>query len=124
MIGEMTAGQERDLDRSIGRLLTVGTYLGVAALAVGTILQLAAGISPLQADWPAFDPAAIPAGLVALRPDAYLWLGLMIVIATPIARVAAALVAFVVARDTAMVVVAAGILVVIAAGVTLGIAGA
>jgi uncharacterized membrane protein len=124
MIDGMTAGNGRDLDRSIGRLLTVGTYFGIAALALGTILQLAAGISPLQAAWPPFEPATIPAGLVTLRPDAYLWLGLAIVIATPIARVAVALVAFAAARDAAMVAVAVGILVVIAAGVTLGIAGA
>ena len=108
------------IEHTIARLLTWGTYIGVAALAVGVILMLAAGISPLDPAWPPLDVRAIPADLLALRPAGYLWLGLLVVIATPPARVATALVGYVAVRDRAMALVSVGILVVIAAAVVVG----
>jgi uncharacterized membrane protein len=107
-----------DLDRVIAGLLTIGIYISVALLAVGTVAMLAAGGSPLDAA-PEFDLTRLPADLVALHPDAFLWLGLVAVIATPTARVAASLVGYARARERGMVVVSALILVVIASSVLL-----
>ena len=106
------------LERRIARLLTIGTYTAVGLLVIGLILLLAAGIAPLSGG-PAFDPGRIPADLAALRPAAFLWLGLVVVVATPSARVAASLIGYARRGETLMTVIAALILVVIAASVVL-----
>jgi len=110
----------RDLERSIARLLTGGTYLSVGLLTVGVLLMLTGGISPL-APAPPFDPAQIPADIVALRPAGFLWLGLLVVLATPLARVAASGIGFAVGGERRMAMVSVAILVVIAVGVVVGV---
>jgi uncharacterized membrane protein len=112
-----------DLDRVIARLITVGTLLGVTALSIGVLGMIRAGISPTELTYPPLDLAALPADLLALQPVAFLWLGLIIVIATPVVRVAAALVAFSQQGHPRMALISAGILVVIGAGVILGVTG-
>jgi uncharacterized membrane protein len=106
----------RDLDRVIGRLLIGFTYLSVALLVIGVVLMLAAGISPLEQS-PTFDPATIPADIAAFRPAGFLWLGLLAILVTPIARVAVAGVGYALDREWRMVLVAIAILAVIAIGV-------
>ena len=106
------------LERSIARLLTVGTYLSIALLAVGFVLMLARGVSPLDPA-PPFDLRSIPAHIAALDPLGFLWLGLIVVVATPSARVAAALVGYSRAGDRRMALVAVAVLVVIGLSVAL-----
>ena len=67
--------------------------------------MVANGIPPLSGG-PSTDLASIPGDVVALRPAGFLWLGLLAVLATPIARVIAAGVGFALAGDRQMVVVA------------------
>lgn len=107
-----------DLDRSIARLLTVGTYASVALLAIGFLLLLVRGISPL-AGAPPFDPSLIVDDVLNLRPIGFISLGLIVVIATPAARVAASLVGYLRRNERAMAVVAVLILAVIAISVAL-----
>jgi uncharacterized membrane protein len=107
------------LERSIGRLLTIGTYASIALLAVGFVLMLAAGIGPLDAG-PAFDPARLVADVAALRPAGFIWLGLLVVVATPSARVMASLIGYARRGERAMVAIAGLVLVVIAVSVTVG----
>ena len=111
----------RALESSIGRLLAIGTYASIGLVAVGTVLLLASGVSPLD-QAPAFDLGTVGADLRALRPSGFLWLGILGLLATPAARVAAALVGYARSGERAMVVVAALILVVIAIGVAAGVA--
>jgi uncharacterized membrane protein len=106
----------REFDRFIGRLLIVVTYVAVALLTVGVVLLLAAGLSPLSGG-PPLDLAQLGADLVALDPAAFLWLGILTVIATPLSRVIAAAIGFARLGDRLMVGVAIGILVVISLGV-------
>jgi uncharacterized membrane protein len=106
------------LERSIARLLTLGTYASIALLAIGLALLLASGVGPLSGG-PSFDPARLLPGLVGLEPAAFLWAGLLVVVATPSARVAAALVGYARSGERPMAVVAALILVVIALSVGL-----
>lgn len=113
------AGNELDL--AIARLLTVGTYVSIALLAVGAAAMVAAGTSPLDAA-PGFVIGRIPADLAALRPEGFLWLGLVVVIATPSARVAASLVGYIRGGDRIMAVVSVLILGVIALSVILAVA--
>lgn len=105
-----------DIDRAIARLLTIGTLVSIAAMAVGTVLLLAGGGSPKDAA-PAFDLAALPAQLLALQPAAFVWVGLIVIIATPSARVLASLIAYLRSGEREMAVVAVLILAVIAASV-------
>jgi uncharacterized membrane protein len=106
-----------DLERSIARLLTIGTYASIALLVVGVGLMLAWGIGP-RSGGPAFDPRAVVADLTAFRPAGFLWLGLVAVVATPAARVVASLVGYARRGERLMVLVAVLILVVIALSVT------
>lgn len=106
-----------DIDRAIARLLTIGTLVSIAAMAVGTVLLLAGGGSPKDNTAPAFDLAALPAQLLALQPAAFVWVGLIVIIATPSARVLASLIAYLRSGEREMAVVAVLILAVIAASV-------
>jgi uncharacterized membrane protein len=115
------AAAARSLEIAIGRLLTIGTYASVGLVALGTILLIGRGSSPLDAA-PTFDLGHVPGDLIALRPDGFLWLGILGVIATPAARVVAALIGYARAGERRMVLVAASILVVIAIGIVTGTA--
>jgi len=61
--------------------------------------------------------------LLALRPGGFIWLGLLIVVATPAARVLAALLGYARLGDRMMAIVAGLILAVIALSVLLARAG-
>ena len=100
----------------IGRLLIAMTYVAVGLLVVGVVLMIADGISPLSGG-PGLDVATLGSQLVALDPAAYLWLGLLAVVAAPIGRVIVAGVAYARQADWLMVAIAVGILVIIAIGV-------
>jgi uncharacterized membrane protein len=112
----------RAFERRIGRLLIVATYVAVAFLVVGVALMIANGISPLDGG-PALDIGTIPGEIGRLGPTAFLWLGIVTVIATPISRVLAAAVGFGRADDRPMTAIAIGILVVILVGVVAALAG-
>lgn len=107
----------------IGRLLSIATLIAVGLLAVGSTLLLVAGLSPLGLA-PALDPGRLFTDLASLQPAGFLWLGLLVVVVTPAARVVAALAGYLGTGERAMAVVAVLILVVIAAGVVAGTAGA
>ena len=111
----------RDLDRTIARVLTWGTYLSVALLAAGVALMAVNGVSPLDPA-PPFRLDQIPADIASLSPVGFLWLGLLVAIATPIARVAASLVGYVAGGERRMALISLGILLVIAVGVVVGVA--
>ena len=79
------------LEHRIARILSVGSVASIVLLVAGTGPPLAAGGSPLDASWPPFEPASLPADLLALQPAAFLYLGLIVAIATPLLRVGVAL---------------------------------
>jgi uncharacterized membrane protein len=111
----------REFDRFIGRLLITVTYVAVGLLSVGLVLLLVSGISPL-AGGPPLDPGRLLADIGALAPAAFLWLGILAVIATPLSRVIAAAIGFARLGDRWMVAVAGGILAVIMVGVASAVA--
>ena len=116
----MTTPPPADLERSVARLLTVGTYASIALLAAGVLGMVAAGRSALDAA-PRFDVARLPEDLVTLRAEGFLWLGIVLVVATPSARVATSLVGYLRQADTAMAVVSVLILAVIGLSVVAAI---
>ena len=109
------------LDRRIARILTIGSYVSIALLLLGVLLMAVVGRSPLDIPAHGFDPAALPGDLLAGRPDGALWLGLLVLLATPATRVAASLVGYLRAGEREMVLVSVAILVVIAGGVVIGV---
>jgi len=117
----VTRTDDRRLEASIARLLTIGTYVSVAFIAIGVVALFATGVSPLDAA-PAFDLGRLPGDLVALRPAGFLWLGIIGVIATPASRVAAALVGYARSGERPMMLVSVLVLIVIAVGVATGVA--
>jgi uncharacterized membrane protein len=111
----------REFDRFIGRLLIAVTYVAVVLLSIGVVLLFANGISPMSGG-PPLDLAHLAEDLMALAPAAFLWLGILAVIATPLSRVVAAAIGFARLGDRGMVAVSVGILVVIALGVVTALA--
>jgi uncharacterized membrane protein len=79
----------------ISTLLGAGTLAIVITVALGSVLVVASGRTPVVERGPALDLATIPTGLVALRPDGWLWLGVLLTVTLPILRVLLALVGFV-----------------------------
>jgi uncharacterized membrane protein len=110
------------IDARIARILAVGTRVAVAFLAVGSILLVAGGTSPLAGGWPPLDVASLPADLLALQPAAFLWLGLIATIATPLLRVAASTWSFGRVGERRMAALGAAVLVVIGLAVVAGLA--
>ena len=110
------AERGREFDRFIGRLLRAVTYIAVGLLSVGVALLLAEGISPL-AGGPPLDLDGLLEDLRSLDPAAFLWLGILAVIATPLSRVVAAAIGFARLGERLMVGVALAILAVIALGI-------
>lgn len=120
-VGErgLAEARARAFERTIGRLIIATTYVAVALLAIGVVLMFLAGISPLD-HGPSLDPGALVADLAGMIPAAFLWLGLLAVIATPVSRVAAAAVASARTGDRALLLVSLGILAVLAVAVIAG----
>jgi uncharacterized membrane protein len=83
------------LEARIGRLMVWAVYTAMALIAIGIGLAIAAGIDPLAYGLaPALDPAGIVSAMVALRPEGFLWAGIVLIIAIPIGRVVVAGIGF------------------------------
>ena len=115
-----TGPSEDSLESSLARVLQAGTYVSIALIAVGSILLLAGGISPL-AGGPAFQSGDLIADVLAARPAGFLWLGIVVMMATPSLRVIGALIGFWRRGERTMVGVAALVLAVVGAGVVIGL---
>jgi uncharacterized membrane protein len=109
-----------DLEPALARVLQAGTYVSIALVAVGTVLLLASGTSPL-AGGPALHLEQLGSDIAAGRPAGFLWLGILGICATPALRVIGALVGFWRRGERRMVAVALLILAVVAAGVISGL---
>ena len=110
-----------ELERVLGRLLSAGTYLAVVLIGVGVAGLVLAGRSPLDPDVAPFDPGRLPADLAAGRAEGFLWLGIIVAVATPAARVGAALAGYALRRERIMAAVSVAVLAVIALAVLLAL---
>ena len=110
------------LERRIGRLLIALTYVSVGLLLGGVVLMATAGTSPLSGG-PALNLAKLPETIAGLDPAAFLWLGILTVIATPVSQVALAAVAYARNGDRTMVGIELAILAIMAIGVVTAVAG-
>jgi uncharacterized membrane protein len=105
------------VERVIRWILLCGIVVSVALMAAGLALGVAGGSGLPRGVVPL---AELPRALVALRPAAYLSLGLIVLIGTPFVRVAGSLAVFVTERDGRYVLVTAIVLAVMCLGVLLG----
>ena len=106
------------LETRIARLLTLGTRLAIALVLVGVAGMLLTGVDPLaHGGVPPFSLAAIPGDILALRPQGFLWAGLVGVMALPIGRVIVSGTGFLAAGDRRLAIVSALVLLVIVASV-------
>ncbi len=76
------------------RVLAVGTYVSFGFALAGTILMLLAGHVPVTQPGPPFDPARLPAELLAGRSAAFLWIALLVAVVLPSARVITAAIGY------------------------------
>lgn len=113
------AGAANGLESALARVLQVGTYASIALVALGVVLLIGGGGSPLDPG-PPLDIGAIARDLGAGKSAAFLWLGVLGIIATPGLRVVVALLGFARRGERAMAVVALLILAVVAIGVFAG----
>jgi uncharacterized membrane protein len=109
-----------DVEPALARVLQVGTYVSIGFVAIGTVLLLAAGISPLALS-PDLRLERLPTDIAAGRPEGFLWLGILGICATPALRVVGALIGFWRRGERRMVAVAILVLAVVAAGVISGL---
>ena len=101
-----TRVSDHTVQQAIGNLLRVGVVIAAIVTAIGGALLLAQhGGDPVALRTFHGEPAALESfagilrGAMALHGDAIAQLGLLLLIATPVARVAFTLVAFVLQRD-------------------------
>ena len=103
---------DRRVDLVIGRLLQIGVFAAAAIVVVGALLFLSQH-GRASANFNEFRPgprelrsvSGIVRGVRAFNSAAIVQLGLVLLILTPIARVALTLVAFVIQRDRLYVVI-------------------
>jgi len=119
-----------DVDQLLGNLLRIGVIIATIVTAAGGVLYLAQhGLE--QADRRVFqgEPPelrgvrGIIGGVLALHESAIIQLGLVLLIATPVARVAMSLVAFILHRDRVFVVVTSIVLALLIFSLTGGVRG-
>ena len=118
------------VDQLLGNLLRVGVIVATVVAVIGGVLFLARhGFEPSKGRVFVGEPkelrsvGAIVRTAVALRPDAVVQLGLVLLIATPVARVAMSLVAFILQRDRVYVVVTSIVLALLIFSLSGGIHG-
>jgi uncharacterized membrane protein len=103
------------LESALGRVLAIGTYASMALVAIGLVLLVAGGGSPLDVGAP-LSLATLGADLLAGRPAGFLG-----VIGTPALRVTGALIGFWRAGERRMALIALLILLVVGIGVVAGL---
>ena len=102
------------IEAVIARLLLVGMYVAIGLVLVGVVGMLLSGVDPLaHGTPPAFDLGRLPADLLALRPEGFLWAGLVTVLGLPVGRVVVAGVGFLSARDRPLVLVSVGVVMIV-----------
>lgn len=108
------------LESTLARVLQIGTYASISLVAVGVVLLVVNGGSPLDPGAPLVIGRLV-ADITAGRPEGFLWFGILGIVATPGLRVLGALIGFARGGERLMAMVALLILVVVALGVLAGL---
>ena len=121
---------DEQVDQLLGNLLRIGVIVATVVAVIGGVLLLAQhGLAPASGRVFASEPpelrsvGGIIRGVAARHPAAIVQLGLVLLIATPVARVAMSLVAFILQRDRVYIVVTTIVLALLIFSLTGGIPG-
>lgn len=110
----------------IGWILQGGVIASAAVILFGVLLLpfRPGGLSLQRLQSFPHSPGAMWAGLVGLHPQAFITLGLLLLIATPVMRVAVSVVAFAIEHDRLYVVITLVVLAILITSFILGKGGA
>lgn len=115
------------VEQVVGRLLQLGVLIAaVVVLAGGALLLAQHGSLPAAFSTFRGEPdglrsiGGIVRGVISLRSEAIVQLGLLLLIATPVARVAFTLVAFILQRDRTYVLITTLVLALLLYGLVFG----
>jgi uncharacterized membrane protein len=127
MSGTGAPGNGRDFETVIAAVLRTGVLTSVALLVLGTLLTFARhpGLWSAPLDLAAsagstVPLADLPAGLAALRGSAVITLGLIVLVLTPVIRVAASLILFLRQRDRRFAAITGAVLLILLLSFLLG----
>jgi uncharacterized membrane protein len=123
--GSRDAGPSRAVEVVVSLVLRIGVVLSATIICLGLALLVARGIISNEIRIDAAIPyprdlGALLSGVFSLDPASVISLGLVVLIATPFARVAVSIVAFAIERDWRYVVVTALVLTILIAGIIMG----
>jgi len=129
--GEVVDPRVRRVELLISNLLRGGVLISLMLIGLGTVLSLVqhpAALLPPEGLRARTEPqrshphriGEIAAGLAAFDGGAIVMLGLLVLLLTPVARVAVSIAAFVYQRDRAFVVITSTVLAVLVAALVLG----
>lgn len=107
----------------ISRVLEVGVLTSASVIALGLLLYIIEGHSGYPPVGFPRTLRAVGVGLATFRPYAVITLGLLLLILTPVIRVAAGIVAFLLERDSTYVIVTCYVLAVLIMSFFLGRSG-
>ncbi len=119
---ELRPQAQSGITTSIGWILQIGVSLSAVIILLGIILlpTRSGGLSPERMLAFPDTLGQVVAGLFVLRPQAIITLGLLLLIATPIVRVAASIVAFAFERDRRYVIITSIVLIILLLSLFLG----
>ncbi len=106
----------RDMNRLIGRVLRAGLVLAIAVVSIG--LALLAEGRPMPAG--GLHPTEVPSELAAGNPAGYLGLGVLLLILTPVSRVALSIAFFAKEGDRVYVAITLAVFLILVFGAALG----
>jgi uncharacterized membrane protein len=101
------------VELGVARLLAVGAVAAVVLIAIGAVLMVRDGIDPIVTAFPALDLGGLVPAMLALEAQGFLWTGLLVVLATPIAMVVVELAGFARRGEMRMALLALGILLIV-----------
>lgn len=108
----------QDLNRLVSHILRGGVLVSVAVLVAGFAVALVQGTpAPSNAD----PPGRVLRDAIQLRPEGLLSLGILLIIATPIARVVLSIVSFAKEGDARFAAIASIVLLNLIIGLALGL---
>ena len=108
----------------ISRVLQIGVILSSMIIGAGMFLSF---LHPISQQIDTFFPltfAQIVAGLLVLQPEAVIFLGLIMLIATPVIRVAISIIAFAFEHDRTFVMISSIVLMILFVSFLIGKGGA
>lgn len=90
----MNKQEMNNIELIIGKILRIGVIISVAVMIIGLLMLMIEGNGGYSANQFPTSFKAIGQGLLALKPDAVLMLGVFLLILTPVLRVVVSIYAF------------------------------